>query len=89
MRISILTSFGRLFPLLVLALMHPVSAQACAACYGDPDSSVSKGLTWAISALIGVVLSVLGGVIAFFVHASRQAARLEHAETEQVLVPQN
>ena len=89
MRISVLKGFGRIFPLLVLTMMHPVTAHACSACYGEPDSPVSKGLTWAISALIGVVLSVLGGVIAFFVHASRQAARLEHAEAEQALVPQN
>lgn len=89
MRVSVLRGFGRLVALLLLAMAHPVTAHACAVCYGDPDSPVSKGLSWAIFALVGVVMGVLGGVIAFFIHASRLATRLEHAEARTPLATQN
>lgn len=51
-----------------------MSAFACAICYGDPDSPMTTGLTWAILALALVVGCVLTGVVAFFVHANRAAA---------------
>ena len=89
MRASLLKSLGGIISLVLLAMIHPVTGHACSVCYGDPDSPVSKGLSWAIFALVGIVMTVLAGVIAFFVHASRQAARLELAEAEQVLVQQS
>ena len=89
MRASLLKSLGGIFSLVLLAMIHPVTAHACAVCYGDPDSPVSKGLSWAIFALVGVVMGVLGGVIAFFIHASRLATRLEHAEARTPLATQN
>ena len=62
----------------VLAILsHPAAARACAACYGEPDSPASRGLTLAISVLAVVVMAVLGGVVAFFVQASRKAGLLE------------
>jgi hypothetical protein len=56
---------------LLLIVVAPSDAQACAICYGEPDSPAAQGLTWAILALGGLVLVVLGGVVAFFVQASR------------------
>ena len=55
------------------------SAFACSACYGDPDSPMSRGLTWAIVALVGVISMVLTGVTAFFVHVNRRSTALEQA----------
>ena len=55
------------------------SAFACSACYGDPDSPMSRGLTWAIVALVGVISMVLTGVTAFFVHVNRRTTALEQA----------
>lgn len=66
-RVKILT----LLPALTLA-GQPLFA--CAACYGDPDSAMSKGLTWAITALVGVVAVVLAGIVSFFVHTAKSAA---------------
>ncbi len=60
-------------------LSQPGGARACAVCYGEPDSPASQGLTMAILALAVVVMGVLGGVVAFFVQASRKAGRLEAA----------
>jgi hypothetical protein len=76
---------------LVLAAMlailsHPAGARACSACYGEPDSPASRGLTLAISALALVVMAVLGGVVAFFVQASRKAELLEAAVAAGALI---
>lgn len=65
-----------------LALMPP-QAMACAVCYGEPDAPASKGLTWAIVALGGIVGVVLSGVIMFFVHTGRNAAALEAKKEEE------
>ena len=64
---------------LLAILSHPAGARACSACYGEPDSPASRGLTLAILALAVVVMGVLGGVVAFFIHASRQAGLVEAA----------
>ena len=55
------------------------SAFACSACYGEPDSPMSRGLTWAIVALVGAISMVLTGVTCFFVHVNRRASALEQA----------
>jgi hypothetical protein len=71
----------------VLAILtHPAGARACSACYGEPDSPASRGLTLAISALAVVVMAVLGGVVAFFVQASRKAELLEAAVPASALI---
>jgi hypothetical protein len=57
----------------LLAALQPLGASACAICYGEPDSPMTNGLTWAILALALVVGCVLTGAVAFFVHASRGA----------------
>jgi hypothetical protein len=49
---------------------------ACAACYGEPDSPATRGLTWAIVVLGLVVVGVMGGAVAFFVQSNRKAALL-------------
>ena len=59
--------------------LHPVSLFACSACYGDPDSSVSNGLTWAITALIGVISCVLAGVVAFSVRMNKKSGASDAA----------
>jgi len=51
----------------LMLLVQPGSLWACAACYGAPDSPMSKGLIWGISVLLGVVVSVLVGITTFFV----------------------
>lgn len=52
-------------------MLLPASASACAICYGEPDSPMTRGLTWGILALVLVVAIVLSGVVAFFVHTLR------------------
>lgn len=63
------------FILLALAglLTTPLSGWACSVCYGEPDAPMSRGLTWAVVVLAGMVGMVLVGVTGFFVHVSRRA----------------
>ena len=51
----------------------PAMAQACSVCYGDPESNMSKGLAWGIAVLLGVVVTVLGGIGTFFVYISKKS----------------
>jgi hypothetical protein len=50
----------------------PLAAQACAVCYGESDAPMSRGLTWAVVVLGGMITVVLVGVAGFFVHVSRR-----------------
>jgi len=65
----------KLFAALLLSALalSPVASQACAVCYGDPDSTMSKGLVWGISALLVVVVMVLGGIASFFVYIAKKS----------------
>jgi hypothetical protein len=57
----------------IFYLAHSTSAFACAACYGQSDSPMARGMTWGILALLAVVLSVLGCVTGFFVYIGRRS----------------
>lgn len=66
--------------LLSAASLVPLpSALACAVCYGEPDSPMTRGLTWAIIALGGIVGAVLSAVAGFFVHVNRRTTALAQA----------
>ena len=56
------------------------SAFACATCYGASDSPLAKGMNWGIATLLGVIGSVLAGVVAFFVHVGVKSAKLNASE---------
>jgi hypothetical protein len=69
-----------------LAAAAPLGASACSVCYGEPESPASIGLSWAITAMVVIVVSVLSGAVAFFVHANRKAAVLQAAESATAIV---
>lgn len=71
---------------LMFALAQPVGAWACSICYGEPDSPVSRGLTWAIVALGAIVGCVLAGAVAFFVQANRKATLLNATESASSII---
>lgn len=58
----------------VLAMMSPARLFACAACYGESDAPMAKGLTFAIIALAGIIAFVLSGVVVFFVHLGKKSS---------------
>jgi hypothetical protein len=64
----------------VFGLAAKSSALACATCYGASDSPLAQGMNWGIVTLLGVIGSVLAGVVAFFVHVGVKSARLNADE---------
>ena len=61
--------FKLLLAVLLSALtFSPTSLWACAACTGRTDSPLAVAMNWGILTLLGVVLTVLSGVLVFFVH---------------------
>ena len=65
-------------PIVALAL-HPGPLWACAACAGQSDSAMAKGMNWGIFSLLGVVAVVLGGVTSFFVFLGKKSAAVSAA----------
>ena len=64
----------------LLAVPQPAPLFACAACYGASDSPMAQGMNWGIFTLLGVILSVLTFIVAFFVHVGRTSAKLNGGE---------
>jgi hypothetical protein len=65
--------FKQLLAALLLCLtFSPTSLLACAACTGRTDSALAVAMNWGIVTLLGVVLTVLSGVLIFFVHVIRK-----------------
>jgi len=72
-------SFSKIiFSALALAASAPASSFACAACYGRSDSPLASGMNWGIFTLLGIVVSVLTCIAAFFVHIVRKEAAANH-----------
>jgi hypothetical protein len=59
-----------IFTLAMLA--WPSALEACAVCFGAPDSPMTKGMRWGIASLIFILVPVLGGVGGFFVFLSKR-----------------
>jgi len=59
-----------IFTLAMLA--WPSALEACAVCFGTPDSPMTKGMRWGIASLIFILVPVLGGVGGFFVFLSKR-----------------
>jgi hypothetical protein len=61
--------------LLALALgTVPGNAFACSVCFGDPASPVAQGVVMSVLALLGIVVTVLGGFAAFFIYIARRSS---------------
>jgi threonine/homoserine/homoserine lactone efflux protein len=67
---------------LVLTALRPETLLACAACYGQSDSAMAKGMNWGIFSLLAVVACVLATIAVFFVHVGRRSAVLSARETD-------
>ena len=57
-----------------LLLLNPVSAFACATCFGKSDSALAKGMNWGIFTLLLVVVGMWIAVVSFFVFLARRAS---------------
>jgi hypothetical protein len=66
------------------AALMPHSASACAACFGQSDSPMAKGMNMGIFSLLFVVVFVLTGVAAFFIYLVKRSSALAAAASEPV-----
>ncbi len=58
-------------------------ANACAVCFGDPDSPMAKGVVagvFVLIAVVGVVLVAMAGTGLYWISRSRRLVRLENPE---------
>ena len=70
-----------------LLALKPAGALACAACYGQSDSPLAKGMSWGIVSLLVIVVGVLGSIAAFFVYLARRSAALNAEPPSSDLLP--
>ena len=57
----------------VLTVIAPRVALACAVCFGQNDSPLSAAITIGVAVMLGFVGLVLGSFAAFFVYLNRRA----------------
>ena len=62
-----------------VGVMLPEMVRACAVCYGDPESDMAKGAAAGVLALMGIVVSVLGGIAGVTIFWVRRARRYGNA----------
>jgi hypothetical protein len=67
----------------MLALGWPAKSLACAACYGQANGPMADGMTWGIFTLLGVVVPVLGGFLAFFIYLIRKSEAMANTAIPQ------
>ena len=61
--------------LLALITLHPVTAQACAVCFGKSDSAMAKGMNMGIFALLICITGVLATLATFFIFLAVRASK--------------
>ena len=72
--------FRPLLCAVVVALAsNPGPLWACAACAGQSDSPMAKGMNLGILSLLAVIGVVLGGVASFFVYLGKKSATVAAA----------
>lgn len=77
-----------IFIITAVIYLKPVSALACASCFGKSDSQLAHGLNAGIYTLLGVVFIVLGAIAAFGIFLWHRAnthskgVAMEISETE-------
>jgi hypothetical protein len=75
-----------IFNLLVLAvvILAAPSARACAACFGQSDGPMARGMNAGIFTLLGVIGIVLCGFFALMIYLVRRGGVYSDAMTRQV-----
>lgn len=62
-----------------IGVLFPEVARACAVCYGNPESDMAKGATAGVLVLMGIVVSVLVGILGVTIFWVRRARRFGNA----------
>ena len=54
-------------------ILAPTQVWACPICFGDVDSPMARGMTWAVLVLIGITGGVLCAFAAFFIYLFKRS----------------
>lgn len=65
-----------------IGVMFPEVARACAVCYGDPESDMAKGAAAGVMVLMGIIGSVLVGIVGVTIFWVRRARRFGNARDD-------
>ena len=57
----------------LLNIALPRTSEACAICFGDPNSPMAIGTSWGILLLLCVTVGMLGAFAYFFLYLGRRA----------------
>jgi heme/copper-type cytochrome/quinol oxidase subunit 2 len=68
----------------VAAVMLPEMVRACAVCYGNPESDMAKGAAAGVLVLMGIIVSVLAGIVGVTVFWMRRARRYRNARAQYI-----
>ena len=63
--------------ILLIAAMVPSDVFACSVCFGDPNSPMTHAAKVAVLFLLGVVFTVLGGILGMVLFWIRRAKLLQ------------
>jgi hypothetical protein len=64
------------------AVLFSPAASACETCFGDPNSSETKGMAAAIITLLIITYVMLTGIIGFFVYVRFKARSVAQATVQ-------
>jgi hypothetical protein len=73
-------SVAAMFAFAVIVLASAGDADACAVCYGDPESPMTKGMAAGIWVLLGCIFTVLTGFASVFLYWMSRSRRLSALE---------
>ena len=62
-----------------IVVLFPEMVLACAVCYGNPESDMAKGAAAGVLVLMGIVVSVLVGIVGVTIFWVRRARRFGNA----------
>ena len=63
--------------IVVLMVVTAIPAEACAVCFGDPDSAMTQGMNKGIVVLLGVVAAVQIFFVAVFMSIRQRSREIE------------
>ena len=89
MRPATLKPLPLLLPVLAGLFARTEAADACAVCYGDPDSAMVKGAASGVLVLAGIIYTLLFGFVGIALFWTIRARKLRLLESDSGQPPEN
>jgi len=71
-----------LFAATAMVLLAQSSVSACAVCFGDPDSKLTKGAFAGVLVLFGIIATVLAGLVGTGFYWSKRSRMLADLDSQ-------